>query len=239
MYLSRLILNPRSRLVQRDLADCQALHRTVMAAFPPVAGTSPRRALGVLYRLDTDLRAGRFILYVQSQVPPDWSHLPADYLLPPENDQPNPVCRAIGEVYARLQPGNVLAFRLCANPTRRILRQVGRDGRAWDGKRVELRREADQIAWLLRKAAQGGFEILAVRAAPVPDVRLSLVGRVVGWRTADDGPEGRQRLTFYGVVFEGHLRIVDADRFRETLARGIGSGKAYGFGLLTLAPVRG
>ncbi|MBX5446264.1 type I-E CRISPR-associated protein Cas6/Cse3/CasE, partial [Sphaerobacter sp.] len=33
MYLSRLILNPRSRDVRRDLADCQQLHRSVMSGF--------------------------------------------------------------------------------------------------------------------------------------------------------------------------------------------------------------
>jgi len=32
--LSRLILDPRSRDVARDVADCHALHRTVMSGFP-------------------------------------------------------------------------------------------------------------------------------------------------------------------------------------------------------------
>jgi CRISPR system Cascade subunit CasE len=34
------------------------------------------------------------------------------------------------------------------------------------------------------------------------------------------------------------LRVTDAAQFRTTLASGIGSGKAYGFGLLSIAAPR-
>jgi len=43
-------------------------------------------------------------------------------------------------------------------------------------------------------------------------------------------------MTFGSVLFEGRLTIDDVEKFRETLAIGIGSGKAYGFGLLSIAP---
>jgi CRISPR system Cascade subunit CasE len=42
-------------------------------------------------------------------------------------------------------------------------------------------------------------------------------------------------MTFGDVVFEGRLRVGDAEAFRRALAVGIGSGKAYGFGLLSVA----
>jgi CRISPR system Cascade subunit CasE len=45
-------------------------------------------------------------------------------------------------------------------------------------------------------------------------------------------------MTFGSVLFEGVLQVTDPDGFRETLATGIGSGKAYGFGLLSIAPPR-
>jgi CRISPR system Cascade subunit CasE len=34
------------------------------------------------------------------------------------------------------------------------------------------------------------------------------------------------------------LRITDEALFRQTLERGLGSGKAYGFGLMSVAPAR-
>ena len=55
-----------------------------------------------------------------------------------------------------------------------------------------------------------------------------MADRVTGRR---DG----QRLSFGSVVFDGRLEVTDADSFREVLANGIGSGKAFGFGLLSVA----
>ena len=43
-----------------------------------------------------------------------------------------------------------------------------------------------------------------------------------------------QRLR--SVLFEGLLQVTDPDAFRQTLIRGIGSGKSFGFGLLSIAP---
>ena len=40
------------------------------------------------------------------------------------------------------------------------------------------------------------------------------------------------------VQFDGLLRVTDPDRLRETVRKGIGSGKGLGFGLLSLAPAR-
>jgi len=38
-------------------------------------------------------------------------------------------------------------------------------------------------------------------------------------------------------VLDGLLRIVDADAFRAAVIAGIGPGQAFGFGLLSFAPV--
>jgi CRISPR system Cascade subunit CasE len=40
------------------------------------------------------------------------------------------------------------------------------------------------------------------------------------------------------VAFEGRLEVLRIDLFLEGLRKGIGSGKAYGFGLLSLGPDR-
>jgi len=226
MYLSRLLLNPRSRAVRRDLADCQELHRTVMAAFPPTSDGSARERFGVLHRLEVDRRRNRLILYVQSLEKPDWSHLAPGYLDENPNLE-NPACKPVGEKYQGLKTGAVLAFRLQANPTRKVDKKNQKDGPRWHGKRVELRLEEDQIAWLRRKGAQGGFDLLSVLV-------LSQV-KEQGRRQRPSGPGSP--LTLAAVVFEGHLTITDADEFyHHSLARGIGPGKAYGLGLLSLAP---
>jgi CRISPR system Cascade subunit CasE len=242
MYLSRLILNPRSRTVQRDLADCHELHRSVMSGFPDVLATGDARArLGVLYRADVDSRKGGISLLVQSEEMPDWSRLPGDYLLTGGRYRENPACKPIDAAYERIERGNTFAFRLRANPTKRISTAATAEQPRGGSKRVDLRSEHDQLAWLARKGEQGGFELLTVKANPhapeVPNARVLPVGRTTGYRERGTRERG-QRMTFGSVLFEGLLRVTDVEQFRATLAGGIGSGKAYGFGLLTIAPPR-
>ena len=42
---------------------------------------------------------------------------------------------------------------------------------------------------------------------------------------------------FKSVTFEGILTVTDAARFRETLTQGLGRGKAYGNGLMTVVGI--
>lgn len=220
--LSRLTPRLRDRRAQRDLADCQQLHCTILRAF----GQTPHRAgareqFGVLYRLELEPSA---TILVQSQVEPDWSRLPPGYLVSPAET------KHIDNVYAALRTGDVLRFRLHANATKRLPRAPDENGTQRDGKRVDLRRERDQLDWLARKGGHGGFELVTAQSAPVPRVQAAHGPATHGWK------EG-QKLTFGAVRFDGELRISDAGLFRETLRHGIGSGKAYGFGLLSIAPV--
>lgn len=256
MYLSRLILNPRHRAVQRDLANCHELHRTVMSGFPNVAANGDARAqLRVLYRLDTDTRTGQPTLLVQSAIRPSWDHLADGYLL--TTGFPNPDCKPIGPIYDRLRNNMTLAFRLRANPTKRVSEHAPNVRPDQIGKRVELRSEQEQLDWLARKGESCGFRLRAVRttASPttpqpprqreraaaifgqeapqqvvVPDIRTVPGGKIIGRQ-----PQGR-RMTFAAVTFEGVLEITDVDRFRAALVEGIGPAKAYGFGLLSIAP---
>lgn len=239
MYLSRLMLNHRSRQVRRDLADCQQLHRTIMSAFPQAPeGESARARFGVLHRVEVARESGDVALLVQSRERPDWGRLPAGYLLETAD---NPACKPLSQLYDRIGPGASVVFRLRANPSRKIDTKTGPDGRRRNGKRVEYRREAEQLAWLRRRGElQDGFELLSVRLAPeVADVSTA-PGKVLGGRRAGSEIASAQadRLTFGAVVFEGRLRVTDKDRFLAALTRGIGPGKAYGLGLLSVAPSR-
>lgn len=243
MYLSRLILNPRSRAVRRDLADCHTLHRTVMSGFPNlVAGSDARSEFGVLHRVDTSPRTGAITLLVQSAIAPNWDRLPGDYLVDTAGAPPNPDCKPVAAVFDALRAGMTLTFRLRANPTKRVSRHSTTERSNMHGKRVDLRTEAEQLAWLARKGEQCGFALVTVRAssgrdgerpAAIPDVRTLAGGKVLGRQ-----PAGKT-MTFGSVLFEGRLRITDAAAFRRALETGIGPGKAYGFGLLSIAPDRG
>ncbi|MCL5110891.1 MAG: type I-E CRISPR-associated protein Cas6/Cse3/CasE [Chloroflexi bacterium] len=239
MYLSRLILNPRCRAVQRDLADCQSLHRTVMALFGQTEGDDARARLGVLHRLDLNPRDGRLDLLVQSTTPPDFTRLAADYLA--QTSEPNPTSKPVADLYARLVAGQALRFRLLANPTRKIDTKSGPAGERRNGQRVPLRDDESRLAWLARKGEVGGFRLRQVMASPatnergkVPAVQSATASQLRGRHPAPGG--GTANLTLEPVLFEGILEVTDAAALRQALAQGIGPGKAYGCGLLSLAP---
>ena len=214
MYLSRLILNPRSRRVQKEVAQPYQMHRSLMKAFPDNLELGEER---VLFRLEAHPRTGALILLVQSLTLPDWSWLAEpdahDYLLPV--DEPNPAVKSFD---LNLAPGQVLAFRLRANPTARR--------RLPDGtrKRVGLCREEEQRDWLKRKSERGGFRVLSVRTSNQT---------IVGGKIRRNGTAHKLRLL--SVQFDGLLQVTDPDRLRETVRQGVGSGKGLGFGLLSLA----
>ena len=108
----------------------------------------------------------------------------------------------------------VLVFRLRANPT------VKRDG-----KRLGLLKEEEQRSWIHRKGASGGFEPLSITVIPE------------GFMKCTKGSSDN-KLSFHSVMFEGVLRITDADTFRASIENGIGSAKGFGFGMLSVAPYR-
>jgi CRISPR system Cascade subunit CasE len=204
MYLSKLVLNPRSRQVRRELAEPYQMHRTLMRAFPAQGlGDADR----MLFRVDISRETGIPSVLVQSECLPDWAPLQRarDYLLelfPPKEFQPTFVA------------GQRLVFRLRANPT------VKRDG-----KRLGLLREEEQENWLRRKGQEGGFQVLGVRLTPE--------GLLRGTK---HGQDSSHALTHLAVRFDGVLQVIAPDQFVEkTLRAGIGSGKGFGFGLLSVA----
>ena len=246
LYLSRLILNPRSRQVMAEIGNPYEMHRTLMRAFPNATDDTKRKArdeFGVLFRVEVDDQRSVVKLLVQSRTKPDWSFLDGfNGYLCSDTDMPEYECKDIMPACRSLRNGQVLSFRLRANPTRRIWKPDD----PMKGKRVELRREDQQMEWLIRKGRErekdkpGGFEILVneiqghngeVRQVPRVNVRIEEKQKC---RTKKDGRS--HKTTHLAVCFDGLLRITDADAFRETLIRGIGPAKAFGFGLLSVAP---
>lgn len=109
-----------------------------------------------------------------------------------------------------LVPERPFRFRLIANPT--VCRQ---------GKRLGLVGESAQLDWLSRQAGRHGFELVS-----------AMVGASDVLNSRKDGGVIRiQRASFDGV-----LRIDKPDAFEMAWRQGIGPAKAFGCGLLSLAP---
>jgi CRISPR system Cascade subunit CasE len=211
--LSRVFVDPSSRAARKALASAAVLHAVVMKSFGDAAESGRP-----LWRLDRG--TGRHTLFVVGPDKPDAAHL---------GEQLGTEASSIGTfTYTRfldeLAAGQEWRFRLRANPTKALPQ---RDARS---KRVPLIREADQVAWLIRQGRErGGFEI--------PINRLNVPEVVIRERGADEFQRRGATVTLGTVVFDGILRVIDPEPLRTTLAAGLGRGKAYGCGLLTLAPI--
>ena len=224
MYLSRVQLNPRNRHVWRALiANPYDLHRTVMRAFPDGVR---REDADILYRLEAEKTAP--LLLVQSEIEPDWSNLNPGWLQPsaPFDPFPNPAVRLVEDL--RLPVGRLLQFRLVANPSVKKVRRDA-DGNRKNSNRVPLVREEKQIAWLQDKGKRHGFL--------VRQVRVTEPQRYTLWKHRGEKAQKSPPITLFTVRFEGVLQISDSEAFAVTLRQGIGAAKAFGCGLLSIAPL--
>lgn len=106
--------------------------------------------------------------------------------------------------------GRRYRFRLLANPTVTRL-----------GKRYGLVGEAEQLAWLGRQGERHGF---------------SVEGALVTSSDLLSSRKGEGRIQIQRVCFEGALRVERTEDFSRALVAGIGPAKAFGCGLLSVAP---
>lgn len=162
-----------------------------------------------LYRLERT--AGSSVILVQSNVMPNWDHEAVDR-------------RAFLSIETRplswnVEAGKRFVFRLAGNPTKRE-----KDG---GRKRRAILDPDGQVAWLKRKMEDAG-------------VRVERVNLVSSWtqKSYRGVPrQDRQHASHVGVMFEGAIVVQDTDKFTSALKAGVGPGKAYGLGLLSVIPI--
>jgi len=176
---------------------------------------------GFLFRIDPQPPSGAVILVLSGREP-DWDYAfhNARHLVRYIDVRP---------YSAAFTNSQRMRFRLAANPTYRAsAKSIGANGNPidprWIGKRLPVR--VDALGnWLERRATTGGFMIESL-----PLIQSGYVYFNKTCNSADG-----QRL--HSVRYEGVLKVTDSDRLRETLIAGIGPAKAFGFGLLSIAPV--
>lgn len=251
MYLTRFRFNTARPEARRLLGSPQRLHGAVNMAFPdPPAreGDGPR----VLWRLDR-APAGRVDLFISSPCRPDLTHL-AEQAGWPSLGEEGWRTFEYGEFLDALRQDDVWAFRLTANPVHHIRKAPGAPT-----KRTAHLTPHHQVGWLIKHQERAGFTVLSRPVGGDGPTGAGMNYEVVVYdrtpmrfgkpsgaeATAARSGRGRNgqawaapdvRLT--RATFDGRLRITDLAAFRRTLTHGLGKGKAYGCGLMTLTPVR-
>ncbi|MGP5038960.1 type I-E CRISPR-associated protein Cas6/Cse3/CasE [Corynebacterium variabile] len=213
MYLSRMYLNPQRRHCRALLANPEMLHAAVLSSFPP--GTDAVSDNGrVLWSID---RSGdKTALWMLSPAVPSFEHLQEQAGW---SQQQTWETRDYSGLIGQLMKGQQYAFRLVANPIH-IVTEGGMKKR-----RVHQKPEF-QLQWLLDRQEAMGVKFLREEDA--------VAATVTGSERLVFNRKGRN-VTLVRVVYQGLLEVTDRDLLEQTLISGIGKGKAYGCGLLTLA----
>lgn len=239
-FLSRIWINPLRGGAQNLLRNPQAMHAAVLGGVSRQPVTER-----VLWRIDADVpqRPGLFVL---THSRPSWEHL-VEQASWPSADTPQAQVRDYAPLLDKLETGRRFAFRLTANPTQSTRRpdkltptqQAVRQADPRRSHRVGHRTVAHQLGWLLDRVESWGARIPEARsdfAAVEPVGQAPLDVRVSGRQRLSFLRKQDKRVTLQQVTYEGHLVVQDPKRLADRLLSGIGRGKAYGCGLLTLAP---
>lgn len=241
-FLSRIWLNPLRQQGRRLLGNPHAMHAAVLGGIP--AQPVNER---ILWRVDAD-EPRRPGLVVLTQSPPSWEHLTEQAGWPSSNDPDDPqvTIRPYERLLRKLANGQQFAFRLTANPVEHRRRPMqptkdqierAQEERLARSARLGHRTVEHQTQWLLQRAGRLGFEVppaSSSEAAGEQTSDLRVVGRA---RRSFRRGDSSGQVSLQVVTYEGRLRVTDADALRSSMLAGIGPAKAYGCGLLTLAPL--
>ena len=232
MYLTRFRFNTARTGARRLLTSPQSLHAAVMQSFAQVpaqpTGSGPR----VLWRVDRSA-AAQVMLYIVSPEKPDLTHIVEQAGWPTTGSWDS---FAYEPFLQKLQAGDVWTFRLTANPVHSVRTKDGEPT-----KRTAHITTRHQLGWLLKQQERGGFTVCEQpkeipRATSADDYQVIVRDHrdLEFKRKATD----RNSVKLLTVTYDGRLQVDDPDKLRTVLTAGLGKAKAYGCGLMTLAPAR-
>ncbi|MBQ3345929.1 MAG: type I-E CRISPR-associated protein Cas6/Cse3/CasE [Synergistaceae bacterium] len=209
MYLSRIQLSLTERSTMKALADLKYFHEALDNCFP---GERP----GNMWRIDK-LKENLYIL-VLSEEKADLSPF-CRLFSPSENSWET---KDYDPLLGRLRNGSIWRFRLSANPTyyAKAKDPITVRGKVRAHKTTEHQRE-----WLIKQSQKNGFQLAADGFEITENKWLRF------------HKSGGNVVTILSVTYEGLLMVTDVELFRKALTNGIGRGKAYGMGLLTIMSV--
>jgi CRISPR system Cascade subunit CasE len=212
MFLSKLTLNIRNRGALKDISNAYSLHQTLINLFPDYDNSENSK---YLFRLEIDEQKLTATILLQSTLEPDFdSKIETGYLMSAQSKEYKPI----------INNGDVFRFRLNANVVRRRLYSPEKDTNSWKKNKksilVPLYDETEIENWLNSRATANGLNIVGI-----PEYAKYYQKAF----KKDCAP-----ITHFGVKFDGKLIINNADLAYNALINGIGKGKSFGFGLLSL-----
>lgn len=225
MYLTRFRFNTARMGARRLLVSPQKVHAAVLHGFPD-PDEQRRDGERLLWRVDRDSRHSA-VLYLASPDEPDLTHLVEQAGWPARGVADGWETRPYDKLLSALETGQRWAFRLTANPVRYTRPASGEPKR-----RLPHVTPEQQLQWLLDRCEQRGFSIPAK-----DDGEPNILVHDRSWLRFTK--EAERKVTIRTATFDGVLEVEDPTELRRAMVGGIGKAKAYGCGMLTLAPISG
>lgn len=211
MYISRVKLDCTKRKTMIALSAVQKIHGAVEACF---TGEKQRK----LWRLD-NLNGDLYVLIV-SKTSPNLLEFNNQFGFLGDNK-----CietKSYDRFLGKIENGSKWRFRLTANPTWSSFKKKGERGEVVAHSTIDYQKK-----WLIDHAENNGFS--------VNEDEFDVVSK--RWLSFRHKGDKCAKVSILSVTFEGNLLITDNTRFVEVMKNGIGRGKAYGNGLITVIPV--
>ena len=244
MYLTKFPINMTRRETRFMLSSPYRMHAAIAGSFASVTQEQDGR---VLWRIDHGVNNTASLYIVSPNIPSlvgldeqiGWPDLAQQWQT-----------RDYAAVLDMLKEGQIFNFRLVANPIvnrRAITDKYGRS------KRLPHVTTLQQSAWLMgsdaytdaqlpvpeylshqssSRAERCGFEVVKDKET---GVRRLAVSNTRTWSFKQG--QGGNNIRLATAQYDGVLRVSDAGLMRHALTNGIGRGKGFGCGLLTIAPV--
>lgn len=205
MYLSRILLDPDKRRTVQALNAPNLFHGAIESS-PEDERTRS------LWRIDK-LNGQDYLLLLTTEKP-DLQSIVRQF----GRSEACSETREYEPLLNRIVPGSKWFFRLDANP----VKSVRANDPTLRGVITPIRCDEEIKAWLKKKGEKNGFALEDSGFAIINKSQVSFLKK------------GQRPVSLQSVRFEGILEVTDTAAFKNALINGIGRGKAYGLGLMTV-----
>ena len=209
MFLSRIPLDRYNRNTLRALNSPSIFHGAVESSF---TGERKRN----LWRIDC--LDNQLYLLLLSDCEPELSSFCSQFGQKGLHYE----TKSYDGLLDRIKTGDKWQFRFTANPTKSVSNQKNRKrGKVFAHITMDFQKK-----WLVEKSEKNGFSVTENSFDIIQSKRIRFYKK-----------GSRKPISLISVTYEGILEVTDVYLFRNSLINGIGRGKAYGMGLLTIMKV--
>lgn len=219
MYLSRVEIDMYNRKALRDLEHLGCYHGWIEDSFPEDREKVKDERTRKLWRIDNINE--RYYLLILSELKPDLKKL-EKYGVANSAETKN-----YDEFLNSLKEGMQANFRIKLNTVKSY---SNREKYKKRGRVVPVPLDELNSFFMDRTEKNGftvendGFKIAEINEEP--------------FKRYDEDNNKNSKLNLIGATYEGILTITDIEKFKMTLLKGIGKKKAYGYGLMTVIPIK-